>query len=400
MSRARRNRQKQRQKSQTNQKPRWGAQREALRAADLHERMTDTIENLHEETRGSFQYLEIEALYLYASIGTPGSQWLIESVTSAFMSRRMQEISESGGPISISDTGSLSYFYDETVKTSLDKATKEEWAEGMRDLYHSLFSVGHDVFITSPEMLNTTLAAADSLKVSDLNLLDVSFAPEGFLVLPRPVTVRVAAGPGGVEKIEAISWRSEGSHIAIQEWRLPYRYFNSVMQRVRESQKPPMMQVRRARKFEIGRYYSDPNSLHKQQENSDESTGIFTGDDAVYDDPDHDFSTKFVMAFLRLAEQEVSVERAETVNTGTARNPRPPSRVRLSVLRREATPEKASSGEEKRKLNQHRWVVRMHRRRQWYPSLNKHKIIFVGPYVKGPEDAPMLDGPVVRAMLR
>ena len=27
----------------------------------------------------------------------------------------------------------------------------------------------------------------------------------------------------------------------------------------------------------------------------------------------------------------------------------------------------------------------MHKRHQWYPSQGIHKIIFVGPYVKGPE---------------
>lgn len=36
-----------------------------------------------------------------------------------------------------------------------------------------------------------------------------------------------------------------------------------------------------------------------------------------------------------------------------------------------------------------RWVVRMHRVRQWYPSENRHKILFRGPYVKGPEGLPI-----------
>lgn len=36
-----------------------------------------------------------------------------------------------------------------------------------------------------------------------------------------------------------------------------------------------------------------------------------------------------------------------------------------------------------------RWVVRMHKVRQWYPKEGVHKIIWRGPYLKGPEDAPL-----------
>lgn len=38
----------------------------------------------------------------------------------------------------------------------------------------------------------------------------------------------------------------------------------------------------------------------------------------------------------------------------------------------------------------HRWVVRGHWRQQWYPSRNVHEPIFVSPYVKGPEDKPLV----------
>lgn len=36
-----------------------------------------------------------------------------------------------------------------------------------------------------------------------------------------------------------------------------------------------------------------------------------------------------------------------------------------------------------------RWIVRCHPRNQWYPSEEKHKIIWIAPYVKGPDDAPL-----------
>jgi hypothetical protein len=37
----------------------------------------------------------------------------------------------------------------------------------------------------------------------------------------------------------------------------------------------------------------------------------------------------------------------------------------------------------------HRWIVRGHHRAQWYPSLQAHKVIWIAPYVKGPEDLPL-----------
>jgi len=36
-----------------------------------------------------------------------------------------------------------------------------------------------------------------------------------------------------------------------------------------------------------------------------------------------------------------------------------------------------------------RWIVSGHFRRQFYPSTNSHKLIFISPYIKGPDDAPM-----------
>jgi hypothetical protein len=48
----------------------------------------------------------------------------------------------------------------------------------------------------------------------------------------------------------------------------------------------------------------------------------------------------------------------------------------------------------------HRWVVRMHKVRQWYPSEGMHKIIWRGPYIKGPANAPLLTSERVNALVR
>ncbi|TDP93025.1 hypothetical protein [Labedaea rhizosphaerae] len=48
----------------------------------------------------------------------------------------------------------------------------------------------------------------------------------------------------------------------------------------------------------------------------------------------------------------------------------------------------------------HRWVARMHKVRQWYPSEQRHKVIYHGPYVKGPDDKPLLAGETVTGLVR
>lgn len=37
----------------------------------------------------------------------------------------------------------------------------------------------------------------------------------------------------------------------------------------------------------------------------------------------------------------------------------------------------------------HRWLVRGHWRRQWYPSRREHRPLWIAPYVKGPGDKPL-----------
>jgi hypothetical protein len=42
----------------------------------------------------------------------------------------------------------------------------------------------------------------------------------------------------------------------------------------------------------------------------------------------------------------------------------------------------------------------MHKVRQWYPSLQQHKVLYRGPYIKGPADKPLMPGESVWALIR
>jgi hypothetical protein len=48
----------------------------------------------------------------------------------------------------------------------------------------------------------------------------------------------------------------------------------------------------------------------------------------------------------------------------------------------------------------HRWVVRGHWRNQWYPSEGVHRMVWIAPFVKGPEDKPLIVKDTVFSVVR
>lgn len=81
----------------------------------------------------------------------------------------------------------------------------------------------------------------------------------------------------------------------------------------------------------------------------------------------------------------------------TKRNEEPPE-VRVITLRR-ASPESEKDNDREWDYH-HRWIVRGHWRRQWYPSQQAHRPVWIAPHIKGPEDAPLLGGEKVYALRR
>lgn len=66
----------------------------------------------------------------------------------------------------------------------------------------------------------------------------------------------------------------------------------------------------------------------------------------------------------------------------------PEKYVTVVNLRR---PRRPSGDEEKADVPwTHRWIVGGHWRNQWYPSLSAHRQIWISPYVKGPDDLPLV----------
>ena len=121
----------------------------------------------------------------------------------------------------------------------------------------------------------------------------------------------------------------------------------------------------------------------------------------VISDPEVSFVKRFLAAFWRPCEQEIATVTgpADREVGGTMSTPPEVADVRVVTLRRH-TPA-GRPGTHRVVAWSHRWIVEMHKRNQWYPKQHVRKVIFVGPYIKGPEGLPLKDAAIpVRALVR
>jgi hypothetical protein len=97
---------------------------------------------------------------------------------------------------------------------------------------------------------------------------------------------------------------------------------------------------------------------------------------------------RFLYAFWRLCQQQIAT--VDTAKAGhsaqvAASHAGVSPDVRIVRLRRTSPP---TQGGHAGRDWQHRWVVRMHKVRQWYPSLQQHKVLYRGPYIKARPTSP------------
>lgn len=98
---------------------------------------------------------------------------------------------------------------------------------------------------------------------------------------------------------------------------------------------------------------------------------------------------------LRLMQQQMAHRRRERperpLRREAARSGFPEREVVVVRLRRE---KREGQDEPQSEANySHRFIVSGHWRNQWYPKANLHRQIWISPYVKGPEDAPLVVRP-------
>lgn len=98
--------------------------------------------------------------------------------------------------------------------------------------------------------------------------------------------------------------------------------------------------------------------------------------------------------------EEIPLDRATRKRAARAGEPEPRVRIiDLRARRRAGSSESQQTAAAGRDYH-HQWVVRGHWRQQWYPSREAHRPVWISPYIKGPEDAPLIGGEKVYALRR
>ncbi|MFY9773198.1 MAG: hypothetical protein WAK28_01350, partial [Trebonia sp.] len=114
-----------------------------------------------------------------------------------------------------------------------------------------------------------------------------------------------------------------------------------------------------------------------------ESAGEYASGAILDEDQDGMLGSRFLYAFWRLCEQKVAAVQAactgHSAQVTAARAAGPPG-ARIVTLRRAGSPNPGAGPPGAHQWHHH-WVVRMHKVRQRYPSLQQHKVIYSGPFI-------------------
>jgi hypothetical protein len=106
---------------------------------------------------------------------------------------------------------------------------------------------------------------------------------------------------------------------------------------------------------------------------------------------------KILQTTLRLMQQRIAVRAPSIADRATRRRGTrlgfPEREVVVVKLRRESNPPADEGGAHDDANYSHRFIVSGHWRNQWYPASNVHRQIWISPYVKGPEDQPLVVRP-------
>ncbi|MDF2259664.1 hypothetical protein [Streptantibioticus ferralitis] len=288
-----------------------------------------------------------------------------------------------------------------------------------------------EVFIVSPAAHAAAMAAAATLEIADTLTLqrDTDLpAPCGLLVLPEPVVL--VNRTGALSDIRAYAWHFAQLHNGSPLQAAPGVQVAGFMDRDGPVQNEAWREFLAASKvsgwtcpplvpdgFEGMRgdgYLSNLSTeelhersalarqgqlhIREQAQWRAEPTpdvGEWTG--GQVDDQHDDFTRRYIFAFWRLTAQgstqvtRLGAPEPDLAHSSGAPRPRLED-VRVVRLTAPRTASQAAAADEGRQVRayHHRWPVRMHKVRQWYPKAGEHRIIWRGPYIKGPADAPLL----------
>lgn len=294
-----------------------------------------------------------------------------------------------------------------------------------RLLHHGKAYPAHaEAYVISPQMHNVVMAASMTVTPEDLFTLDPATdppTPAGLLLLPA-----ACGNPHSVfAPVSAIGWRPQPGKVLQHSSTKPGVWVEGwSLRRDVDRRSLWVLAVQASRIAGVASPPGLPFS-HDWLLNGDSLTGqeraalIDQGalnrflqdarlaESAEYD-PQRDTEFRlgaYAFAFWRLCAQTVSethrhdgrpLTSVRSPDTGPGDTARPVDRVRVVRLR-PATGSAGGDGAPARRYH-HRWPVQMHKVKQFYPSQGTHKVIWRGPYIKGPDGAPLLVGQKAQAI--
>lgn len=246
-----------------------------------------------------------------------------------------------------------------------------------------------DVYWISEDMGDLTDAAATTMPPQPLLPQDVP-TPTGFAVFQRPIVLRdQAAGPDQRITVKAMCWTPAGEPGGLMvttyaDHRSFAEPLDSIHALVRSrGMTPPPLELAAITPWMW-----------------DESWLTYAGDLEAAVRGWDGRSPGITAQILRLLAALWTLTRQPIAVATTATRPRqdrrryeregrPIPRIQIITLRRLRHGD-AVDGEHHQREYSHRWVVNGHWRNQWLPSAGTHRLTFIAPYVKGPEDAPLV----------
>lgn len=313
----------------------------------------------------------------------------------------------------------------------LNQRAKEELDISMASLR------GSQGYIISPTMYATTVAAAKTITDEESSQFawDDLPGPDGLLLLPQHMIFQ----PGDdtvPQDLLAFSWNTTevptpGASspdatrpaLMIKAWLdvngpIQVEGFVRAAKMAKDSgfPMPPLMELQRTGlvidALADGHTITDADRELMNVSLADKRGELFGGEDDLIDRTgDYDghasiegenlkmWVQKFMLAFMRLANQRVATVSEFREGIHPAMKPRPHHDTRVVQLRSYSTGKTGNGGQSGR-VYKNRFLVSLHKRNQWYPSTKSHKLIWIGPYIKGPENAPLLAGEKINALVR
>lgn len=235
-------------------------------------------------------------------------------------------------------------------------------------------------------------------------------SPSGMVFFEHPMNDRI-------DTIDAISWfpsAATAGGIQLHLWMKPDRWRNRAERVAAERDEPHRMESELQDLLEMwfpkAGYilmdthdweFGEPASNLSVVPEEDGGIGLNEGAREILTE-----TRRWIYGAMLMMQQKIALHHAErlprhVIKRGIRAGLPDVSEIRCITLRREKIdPDGRYFGESGSINYSHRFMVSGHWKPQWYPSLGEHRVIYIAPYIKGPEDKPLIIKDTVYALRR